>query len=197
MRPWKGRTGTTDLPRRSVLGPLNRARFFYNTASGVHLRGGLNAYIDSIGPSQEQKAASAKKVFVHVTKKTPKAMSWRSHDRPMPGSIYRLQDDRRLQRGITYTIMPDGKGLRVPANTRLGVRAAAESHERDQHADIMQALTDILKGKVQPARQGARQPCPDRSAPAADSRCSVACRARRRAKACECCRGMIGNVAWE
>lgn len=74
-------------------------------------------------------------------------MSWRSHDRPMPGSIYRLQDDRRLQRGITYTIMPDGKGLRVPANTRLGVRAAAESHERDQHADIMQALTDILKGK--------------------------------------------------
>ena len=34
--------------------------------------------------------------------------------------------------------MPDGKGLRVPANTRLGVRAAAESS---------QALTDILKGK--------------------------------------------------
>lgn len=65
----------------------------------------------------------------------------------MPGTIFRLRDDSRLQRGITYTILPDGKSLRVPDMHRMNVRAAADSHEKDQHGEIMQALTDLLKGK--------------------------------------------------
>ena len=60
----------------------------------------------------------------------------------MPGTIFRRRDDSRLQRGITYTILPDGKSLRVPDMHRMNVRAAADSHEQDQHGD-----TDLLKGK--------------------------------------------------
>ena len=72
---------------------------------------------------------------------------WRSYDRPMPGSIFRLPDIISLQRGITYTILPDGRRLRVPAMTRLDVRAAAENHTDNQGHDMVQALTDILSGK--------------------------------------------------
>ena len=65
----------------------------------------------------------------------------------MPGSIYRLPDILSLQRGITYTILPDGKRLRVPAMSRLEVRAAAENHTDKEGHDMMQALQDILAGK--------------------------------------------------
>jgi hypothetical protein len=65
----------------------------------------------------------------------------------MPGTIYRMLDDRSLQRGITYTIMPDGKSLRVPAMSKLDVRASAESHQDNEQGSIVQALSDILKGK--------------------------------------------------
>ena len=65
----------------------------------------------------------------------------------MTGTIYRLPDDRQLQRGITYTILPDGRPLRVPAMSRLQVRAESESHD-DQHGKgMLQALQDILKGR--------------------------------------------------
>ena len=76
-----------------------------------------------------------------------KKMAWRSWDRPMTGTIFRLPDDMRLQRGITYTIMPDGRSLRVPTMNRMQVRAESESHEQDQGKGMMQALQDILKGK--------------------------------------------------
>jgi len=72
---------------------------------------------------------------------------WRSYDRPRPGSIYRLADDLTLQRGITYTFMPDGRSLRVPAMNRLQVRAEAQGHQEGEDNDIMQALQDILAGK--------------------------------------------------
>ena len=72
---------------------------------------------------------------------------WRSWDRPRTGTIFRLPDDMQLQRGITYTILPDGRSLRVPAMNRLQVRAESQSHEEDGDHDAMQALTDILKGK--------------------------------------------------
>ncbi len=74
-------------------------------------------------------------------------MSWRSYDRPMPGTIFRLPDDMSLQRGITYTILPDGRNLLVPAMSRMSVRSKANSHGHDEHADIVQALTDMLEGK--------------------------------------------------
>ena len=72
---------------------------------------------------------------------------WRSWDRPRVGSIYRLPDDLSLQRGITYTIMPDGKSLRVPAMNRLVVRSQAESHTEDEGRGIVQALQNLIAGK--------------------------------------------------
>ena len=65
----------------------------------------------------------------------------------MEGTIFRLPDDTALQRGVTFTILPDGRSLRVPAMSRLQVRAASQSHEEGDGQDMMQALKDILKGK--------------------------------------------------
>ena len=65
----------------------------------------------------------------------------------MPGTIFRLPDDMQLQRGITFTILPDGRSLRVPAMSRMQVRAESQSHEQDQGKGMMEALQDILKGK--------------------------------------------------
>ena len=65
----------------------------------------------------------------------------------MVGTIFRLPDQRELQRGYTFTILPDGRGLRVPAMSRQTVRAQSDSHQEDSNHDIMQALQDILKGK--------------------------------------------------
>ena len=72
---------------------------------------------------------------------------WRSWDRPMTGTIFRLPDDMQLQRGITFTILPDGRSLRVPSMNRLQVRADSQSHEEDGDHDAIQALTDMLRGK--------------------------------------------------
>jgi hypothetical protein len=71
----------------------------------------------------------------------------------MEGTIFRLPDDSQLQRGVTFTILPDGRSLRVPAMSRLSVRAASQSHEEGGGRDMMQALKDILKGK-KPAPDG-------------------------------------------
>ena len=65
----------------------------------------------------------------------------------MTGTIFRLPDDMHLQRGVTFTILPDGKSLRVPAMSRITVRAASQSHAEDNDHDMVQALQDILSGK--------------------------------------------------
>ena len=70
----------------------------------------------------------------------------------MPGTIYRLPDDMSLQRGITYTFLPDGRSIRVPAMNRLDVRAAAQGHQEGEDDDIMHALQQILGGKRGKAR---------------------------------------------
>ena len=72
---------------------------------------------------------------------------WRSWDKPMTGTIFRLPDDMHLQRGITYTILPDGRSVRVPSMNKLQVHASAQSHDEDDDHDMMQALQDILMGK--------------------------------------------------
>ena len=74
-------------------------------------------------------------------------LSHRFYDQPMPGTIYRMRDDPTIVRGITYTFLPDGKSIRVPAMNRLLVRAAAESHNNDESGEIMQALQNIIMGK--------------------------------------------------
>ena len=83
---------------------------------------------------------------------------WRFYDRPMPGSIYRLPDDRTLQRGITYTFLPDGKAIRVPAMNRMQVRAESQGHQEGEDDDIMQTLTKLLSGKKDPKQYRNRRP---------------------------------------
>ena len=65
----------------------------------------------------------------------------------MVGYFTRMLDDRSLVRGVTYTIMPDGKSLRVPAMNRLVVRSQAESHTEDEGRSIVQALQNLIAGK--------------------------------------------------
>ena len=72
---------------------------------------------------------------------------WRSWDRPRVGTIFRLPDIKALQRGVTFTILPDGRSMRVPAMNRLEVRAQNEAHVNDESADIMQALQNLIQGR--------------------------------------------------
>ena len=65
----------------------------------------------------------------------------------MVGTIFRLPDAVQLVRGITFTILPDGRSLRVPTMNRNEVRAQSQGHEEDQDKKIMQALQDVLSGK--------------------------------------------------
>ena len=76
-----------------------------------------------------------------------KAVNWRYSDNPRPGSIYRLPDDMSLQRGITYTYLPDGRSMRLPSMNKMMVRASAEGHQEDENQDIMSALQQIISGK--------------------------------------------------
>jgi hypothetical protein len=76
-----------------------------------------------------------------------KPVHWRFADNPRPGSIYRLPDDMSLQRGITYTFLPDGRSMRVPSMNRMMVRASAEGHQENENQDIMSALQQMLSGK--------------------------------------------------
>ena len=54
---------------------------------------------------------------------------WRFLDRPRPGSVYRLPDNTALQRGITFTVIPDGRRMQVPPVFRNEVQALAEKHQ--------------------------------------------------------------------
>ena len=74
-------------------------------------------------------------------------LTWRFHDHPMTGTIFRLPDDLTLQRGITYTFLPDGRRMRVPTMNRLEVRAASQGHQNNEDGDIVEALQKLLTGK--------------------------------------------------
>lgn len=65
----------------------------------------------------------------------------------MVGTIFRLPDDQTLQRGTTFTILPDGARIRVPVMNRLDVRAQNQLHANNDQGDIMQALQNIIQGK--------------------------------------------------
>ena len=72
---------------------------------------------------------------------------WRSWDRPLVGYFTRLPDDHVLQRGVTFTILPDGRSMRVPVMNKLQVQAENQKHADGEGDDIMQALQNILKGR--------------------------------------------------
>ena len=72
---------------------------------------------------------------------------WRSWDKPLVGTIFRLPDDHMLQRGVTFTILPDGRSMRVPVMNRLQVQAENQKHADDGHGDVMQALQNLIQGR--------------------------------------------------
>ena len=72
---------------------------------------------------------------------------WRSWDRPLVGTIFRLPDEHALQRGVTFTILPDGRSMRVPVMNRLEVQAENQKHADDGGGDVMQALQNIIQGR--------------------------------------------------
>ena len=74
-------------------------------------------------------------------------MSWRSWDRPIVGTIFRLPDIPSLQRGVTFTILPDGSRMRVPVMNRMDVRAHSEKHANGEEDQIMKALHNLMHGK--------------------------------------------------
>ena len=95
---------------------------------------------------------------------------WRSADAPMTGTIYRLPDDMTLQRGYTYTYLPDGRAMRVPSMNRLQVRAAAEGHQENENTDIVEALQQLITGKRKTGSKASFDPMGRANKQAADAR---------------------------
>jgi hypothetical protein len=90
------------------------------------------------------------------TSHNQKTMSWRSWDRPIVGTIFRLPDIPSLQRGVTFTILPDGSRMRVPVMNRMDVKAHSEKHAGGEENQIMQALHNLMHGKKPMGGEGAR-----------------------------------------
>ena len=65
----------------------------------------------------------------------------------MPGSIYRLPDDMRLQRGPTLVRLPGGREVRVPANERRDIATASQQHDMNSAQSRMQMMMALLSGK--------------------------------------------------
>ena len=84
--------------------------------------------------------------------------AWRYLCRPMKGTIFDLPDNKNLVRGITYTILPDGKHMRVPARHRRMIRAPNTTHARQENLDIMQAMSDMVKNIKPKHDRGQRAP---------------------------------------
>ena len=68
-------------------------------------------------------------------------------DYPMPGSIFRLPDDMRLQRGPTLVRLPGGREVRVPATERRSVATPSQQHDMNSAQARMQMMMAILAGK--------------------------------------------------
>jgi len=79
--------------------------------------------------------------------------AWRYFDYPRPGSIFTLPDIPQLVRGPTVVLMPSGKEIQVPAQTKQMVASPAETHDAGDAQGKMQQLMKILSGK-----QGAATP---------------------------------------
>ena len=73
--------------------------------------------------------------------------AYRYTDYPMPGSIYRLPDDMRLQRGPTLVRLPGGREVRVPANERRSVSTMTQQHDMNSAQSRMQMMMALLRGK--------------------------------------------------
>ena len=74
--------------------------------------------------------------------------TWRFFDQPLRGWVYRTPDDLSLQRGITFTILPDGRRLRVPRMQKVYRDNTDNDVHDDQYGGNMaMLLADILGGR--------------------------------------------------
>ena len=73
--------------------------------------------------------------------------AYRYTDYPRPGSIYRLPDDMRLQRGPTLVRLPGGREVRVPATERRSIATASQGHDMNSAQSKMAMMMAILSGK--------------------------------------------------
>ena len=73
--------------------------------------------------------------------------AYRYTDYPRPGSIYRLPDDMRLQRGPTLVRLPGGREVRVPATERRSLATASQGHDMNTAQSKMAMMMAILSGK--------------------------------------------------
>ena len=63
------------------------------------------------------------------------------------GSILTLPDDLRLVRGHTYTILPNGRMVKVPPALKQKVSAPAEVHDQEEGSEIMDVLRSLMEGR--------------------------------------------------
>ena len=75
---------------------------------------------------------------------------WRYFDYPRPGSIYTLPDIPSLVRGPTVVLLPSGKEIKVPAQTKQMVASPAETHDMKDSQGKMQQLLKLLSAKQGP-----------------------------------------------
>jgi hypothetical protein len=85
----------------------------------------------------------------------PGSCGYRFTNYDRKGTILRLPDDRRLVRGHTYTILPNGRMVKVPAALKQKVSAPAEVHDQEEGAEIMDVLKALMEGrKLDPGNSG-------------------------------------------
>ena len=77
--------------------------------------------------------------------------AWRYFDYPRPGSIYTLPDIPTLVRGPTVVLLPSGKEITVPSQTKQAVASPAETHDMKDGQDKMQQLMKMLSAKQGPS----------------------------------------------
>ena len=73
--------------------------------------------------------------------------AWRYMDYPRVGSIYRLPDDHRLQRGPTLVRLPGGGEMKVAASHPRNVQSNGQVHDTKSAQLQMQQLLALLSGK--------------------------------------------------
>jgi len=85
----------------------------------------------------------------------PCAYRFTNYDRK--GAIWRLPDDERLQRGYTYTILPDGRMVKVPASLKQKVHAPSQVHEQKHGSEMVELLKSLMEGRKLPGGEENRQ----------------------------------------
>ena len=85
----------------------------------------------------------------------PCAHRFTNYDRK--GAIWRLPDDERLVRGYTYSVLPDGRMVKVPAALKQHAGAPSEIHDQKAGSEMVELLRALMEGKKLPGDSENRQ----------------------------------------